>query len=172
MAIRRDGCALMAAAMMLLTTACTGTKEDLRPAESQAQAVQRVEQLVQEAFAQLPPGATMKVNLNTDAMPCDDPTDGGPAGRIFAERRYFIVPPSTGTWPKAAEAVPALVGFWQEQGYKVRSDGRNDPEPRYMVETADGYRVTAATWNRGDHLDLSLGATSPCVWENGTPNPQ
>ncbi|MFI1989748.1 hypothetical protein [Actinoplanes sp. NPDC020271] len=171
MTIRRLGYALAAAVMMLALAACAGKDKDLQPTETKAQAAQRVEELVQEAFKQLPSGATLKVSTDEDSVPCDDPTDGGPAGRIFAEKAYDIVPPATGTWP-SNEIIPTLVTFWQQKGYKTRTDDRSKQEPRYSVETSDGYIVLVQSWNRGDHLDYGLSADSPCIWENGTPDPQ
>jgi hypothetical protein len=158
---------------LLATTAACGTTEEpgMQPTETKAQAAQRVEELVQESFAALPGGATLKNNVNVDGMACDDPTDGGPAGRIFAERRYFIVPPAGDTWP-VTEVLPMLVKFWEEKGYTVRTDGRAEADPRYSVNTPDGYIVIVNSWDRGDHADMSIGSTSPCVWENGTPDPQ
>ncbi|MEU4422869.1 hypothetical protein AB0F81_19750 [Actinoplanes sp. NPDC024001] len=172
MAIRRRGALLVAAVTAVLATAaCTGEDKTVQPTQTKAQAAQRVEELIQEAFAQLPAGATLKVNIDVDSAPCDDPTDGGPAGRVFAEKRYLIVPPAGGGWP-ADRAIPTLAAFWEQKGYRLHTDGRTEPEPRYSVETPDGYYVTLNSWDRGDHLDVSLSSDSPCVWENGTPDPQ
>ncbi|GIE91585.1 hypothetical protein [Actinoplanes regularis] len=171
MTIRRLRYTLMAAVTTLTLAACAGEDKSLQPTATKAQAVQRVEELVHEAFGQLPSGATLKINVDEDSLPCDDATDGGPAGRIFAEKRYLIVPPGTGAWP-TEQIIPTLVTFWQQKGYKVHTDKRSEPEPRYSVETPDGYFVTANAWSRGDHLDITLSSDSPCIWENGTPDPQ
>ncbi|WP_436532088.1 hypothetical protein [Actinoplanes sp. HUAS TT8] len=158
-------------AVTLTMTACEGKGKELQPTATKDQAVQRVEELIQESFTQLPAGATLKINENVDAAPCDDPTDGGPAGRIFAEKRYFIVPPAAGSWDQK-NVIPTLVTFWQQKGYTTHTDDRNGAEPRFTVQTSDGYRISVDSWDRSDHVDISLGSTSPCVWENGTPDPQ
>lgn len=171
MAIRRLGHALAAITTMLAVAACTGEDKSLQPTATKEQAAQRTEELVQEAFAQLPSGATLKLHNSSDESPCDDPTDGGPAGRVFAERRYLVVPPAGGSWP-ADQAIPALVTFWQQKGYRVHDDRRTGSYPRYVVETADGYSANISTFDRGDHVDVTLSSSSPCVWPNGTPDPQ
>ncbi|MEU8238740.1 hypothetical protein AB0C07_10875 [Actinoplanes missouriensis] len=172
MALRRLLLAAVLLSLLVVTAACKAEEGgDVQPTETKAEASRRVDALVEEAFAQLPPGATRKPNVNVDSVPCDDPTDGGPAGRIFAERRDLIVPPSGGAWP-VTDVFPTLIAFWEQQGYTTRIDGRSEREPRYSVGTPDGYIVIVNSWDRGDHVDISLGSTSPCIWENGTPDPQ
>lgn len=171
MANRRLGYALAAMATILAVSACTGQDRSLQPTVTKEQAAQRTEQLVQEAFAQLPAGATLKLNNSSDESPCDDASDGGPAGRVFVERRYLVVPPPGGTWP-VDQALPTLVSFWEKKGYKVYDDRRTSSYPKYVVETPDGYSANITTWDRGDHSDITLSSSSPCVWPNGTPQPQ
>ncbi|GIF29837.1 hypothetical protein Aut01nite_28230 [Actinoplanes utahensis] len=160
-----------AAAALLLLAACGKGSGTVQPTETTAQAVQRVEELVEEAFARIPAGATLQFNDGTDRMPCDDPTDNGPKGRIFVEKRYKVVPSAAGAWP-ADQAIPALVAFWAERGYRLHDDGRDRRDPKYVVETPDGYMVIVKGWNRGDHYDYTLTGSSPCIWANGTPDPQ
>jgi len=140
----------------------------MQPTETRDQAVQRVERLVEEAFARLPAGAALTFSDGSDRMPCDDATGNGPKGRIFVEKRYDVVPPSGGDWP-ADQVIPTLVGFWEQQGYRLYDDGRNRRDPKYVVETADGYAVIVKGWDRGDHYDYTLSSSSPCIWADGTP---
>jgi hypothetical protein len=154
-----------------MIAACAKGDDAMETTETKAQAVQKVEALVEEAFARLPAGATLKFSDGTDRMPCDDPTDNGPRGRIFIEKRYDVVPSSGGGWPED-QAIPALVAFWERQGYRVYDDGRNRRDPKYVVDTPDGYAVIIKGYDRGDHYDFTLSSSSPCIWENGTPGPQ
>jgi hypothetical protein len=104
-------------------------------------------------------------------VPCDDPTDDGPAGRIFVEKRYEVVFPAN--WP-ADQALPKLAEHWQQRDYRIVSDLRGEDDPKLAVERpGDGFRVNIAVWNRSPgSVDIYLTGSSPCVWENGTPNPR
>jgi hypothetical protein len=163
--------AMTLTAALLLITACTGRTEDMPPTDTKAQAVQRVEALVQEAFAQLPAGVTLRFSDGSDHGSCDDIDSGARPGRIFVEKRYDVVPSTGGGWPED-QAIPALVAFWEKQGYRVHDDGRDRRDPKYVVETSDDYAVIVMAYDRGDHLDFTLSGTSPCIWENGTPGPR
>jgi hypothetical protein len=169
---RRPGAASATAMTIMLAMAgCTGEDKAMQPTETKTQAVQRVESLLKDALAQLPADVTTTTNLNVDAVPCDAPTDGGPEGRIFAERREIIIAPTNGSW-SVTEVLPTLAAHWQKAGYKVITDERTTELPRLNVETTDGYRVGVDSWDRGDHYDVTVSSNSPCIWENGTPNPQ
>jgi len=53
---------------------CTGKKEDsVQPTEAQTVAVERVDQFVKDATAQLPTGTTLKNNYRSNEGACDDP---------------------------------------------------------------------------------------------------
>jgi hypothetical protein len=170
---RRAGAALAAATttIMLATAGCTEEEKGMQPTATKAEAVQRVETLLKEALAQLPAEVATTTNLSVDGVPCDAPTDGGPAGRIFAERREIIIAPTSGSW-SVTEVLPTLAAYWEKSGYKVITDERTDELPRINVETTDGYRVGVDSWDRGDHYDVTVASSSPCVWENGTPDTQ
>jgi hypothetical protein len=155
-------------AALVAITACTGRSETMQPTDTKEQAVQRVEALVREAFAQLPAGAALRFSDGSDHGSCDDVDSGAPAGRIFVEKRYDVVPSSGGGWQED-QAIPALVAFWEKQGYRVHDDGRNRRDPKYVVEDSGGYAVIVMAYDRGDHLDFTLSGSSPCIWENGSP---
>jgi hypothetical protein len=168
---RRITKVLGAATIILMIAACTGRNEAMQPTETKDQAVQRVEALVREAFAQLPAGATLKFSDGSDFGSCDDAERGVPRGRVFIERRYDLVPEAAGSWP-ADQAIPALVAFWERQGYRVYDDRRNDRPPRFVVRTPDDYSVIIDAWQRDGYYDYTLSSGSPCIWENGSPAPQ
>lgn len=137
-----------------------------------AQAKQRVEQLIRQAAAQLPLGARLKPTGPTGFAACDDPSDGGPAGRVFAELHYDVVYPQAAT---LEQAIPVLATFWQSRGYQIKKDLRNDPTfARLGVQDpADKFYVEIVVYHRGSgRIDAQLIGSSPCVWENGTPSPQ
>jgi hypothetical protein len=143
----------------------------VQPTITAEQATQRVEELLQETYQQLPPGAEMKLFGGPRNLPCDDPSDSGPAGRVFVEKRYEVVFPPN--WP-ADQALPKLADYWQQRDYRIVSDLRGESDPKLAVERpGDGFRVNIAVWNRAPgSMDIYLTGSSPCVWEDGTPDPQ
>lgn len=172
MARRRAGTVLVAAMVIMLAVAgCMGKDKALQPTETSAQATQRVDELWEEAFDQLPSGVTTERNLSLDALSCDAPTDGGPDGRIFVERRAQVVAPASSSW-SVTEVLPTFSAFWQRKGYKVITDDHIVNEHRYTVQTGDGYQLMIRTYDRGGRYDVYVGVNSPCVWEFGTPDPQ
>lgn len=170
---RRVGAALAVAVVIMLTMAgCLGKDKALQPTETSAQAAQRVDMLWEEALAQLPSGITTERNLSLRSLSCDAPTDGGPGGRIFVERRAQIIAPASSSW-SVTEVLPILSAFWQQKGYKVITDDNPFADlHRYHVQAIDGYRLFLQTHDRGGRYDVYLDASSPCVWEFGTPDPQ
>jgi hypothetical protein len=154
---------LAGALLLASVTACAS-----EPTETRIEAVQRVEALVAEAFAHLPAGATLEFSDGSDRGSCDDVESGRTDGLIFVEKRYDVVPQPGGTWA-ADQTIPALVAFWAAQGYRVYDDGRDRRDPKFVVDTADGYAVIIKGYDRGDHYDYTLSGSSPCIYENGTP---
>ncbi|ROT34015.1 hypothetical protein [Micromonospora sp. HM5-17] len=152
--------------------ALTGCQEErgMQPTITAEQAAQRVEELLQEAYGQLPPGAELET-FDEGPLPCDDPTDGGPAGRVYYEKRYQVIFPAG--WP-ADQALPRLAEYWGQRGYRTIDDLRDHPDPRLVVERPDdGFRAIISVWNRDSGaIDIYLTGSSPCVWEHGTPDPQ
>ncbi|NIL43234.1 hypothetical protein HCB17_20400 [Salinispora arenicola] len=172
MANRRVGVVLVAAVVVMLAMAgCLGKDKALQPTETSAQAAERLEELLREAFAQLPSDVTVDRRLRVNAVPCDAPSDGGPEGRVFAERNAEIIPPASGAW-SVTVVLPILSEFWEQKGYKVITDERFGNQHRYTVQLADGYRLFIRTYDRDGSYDVAVGASSPCVWEFGTPDPQ
>jgi hypothetical protein len=172
MTMRRRTPAALLLAVCLTFAGCTGKDSGVQPTDTQATAVERVEKLTQDAAAQLPTGTTLKNNYRSNDGACDDPTDNGPAGRIFVEHRNTLVAPdNNGVW-KTDQVIPPLAAYWQQQGFRVKNDQRSQPDPRYTVENADGYFATVQGYDRGSYYDFTLTVGSPCIWPNGTPDPQ
>ncbi|WP_026184771.1 hypothetical protein [Salinispora vitiensis] len=167
MAYRRVGAVLTAAVLIAFTTAgCLGKDSAMQPTETLAQAAERVEEILQEAIAQLPSDATIDRRPNLDGVPCDLST-----GPVFSERSAQVIPPVSGTWSET-DVLSILSEFWERRGYTAFIDENSSNQHRYFVRTDDGYKLSVRTYDRGGHYDVRLGASSPCVWEFGTPGPQ
>jgi hypothetical protein len=137
------------------------------------QATERVERHMASAVdalveAGLPVERELVSELRTE---CTDPDDFGPKGRIQVARRYWL----RGT---GFEAFDVLRAWWASSGYRVLEDspdravedmrtGQRHPAPLLWVEhDGDGFRMTLVSSASGD---LSLVATSPCIWPDGRP---
>ncbi|GAA1835656.1 hypothetical protein GCM10009682_62220 [Luedemannella flava] len=157
---------LLAAILIISGTGCD-KGDPVRPTITAAQATDRARQIVQDAFAALPAGAELK-HTGPDLLPCDDPTDGGPPGRVFADLSYDVTYPAG--WP-ADKALDALKGHWSTRGYEVWTRVDDGELNQTTAEDPDGFRVTVEIYTRaGGRLDLYITGSSPCVWEFGTPS--
>jgi hypothetical protein len=87
----------------------------VRPTMTQQQAIDRVEKLIKEAVAQLPATARLEISRREDDFDCDDPTDGGPKGRIFVERDYWIRGLPVNRYEKQFDT---LQRYWTDKGYE------------------------------------------------------
>jgi hypothetical protein len=143
-----------ALACLLLVTACgggttssdtdaTAPGSDMRTM-TEDEAAQRAEEHIRGAVEALPVKPVLTL-LRADSAECLDPTDGGPRGRYEVSRSYWLddLPEE-----RNAEFVDALYEYWTANDYR------------------DAFRMSVKQSVEGD---LSLGASSPCVWPDGTP---
>jgi hypothetical protein len=148
----------LAAAAALTAGALTAGCDNVKPALTQHQAVDRVNARAREAFQQLPAGAALKVRTDEPKMPCDD----GPKGRTFVETNYNIEYPEG--WP-VEQTIPALADYWTKNGYKTVKDERTrDKLPAFSAEDPDGFRIGARlTYRDNGRVDAYLISSSPCL---------
>ncbi|MFL6140673.1 MAG: hypothetical protein ACJ72N_02235 [Labedaea sp.] len=135
---------------------------------TQQQASERAERYIREAVAGLIPPARLEVLSSFDDSPCDDPTDNGPKGRVIASRGYWLNDISP---DQHSAYVDDLVRWWSEHNFTVLTDNRPGNVYVWAENRNDGFRMAIQQTEIGPKR-LSLGATSPCVWPNGTPEPQ
>ncbi|WP_083753627.1 hypothetical protein [Actinosynnema sp. ALI-1.44] len=133
---------------------------------TQQEANNRAEKYTQDAAASLTPPPRLEPLSRFDDTECDDPSDNGPLGRVYASRRYWLrdVPRE-----RNAEVAEALVRWWTSHDFVVLSDKRPRENWISVENKNDGFSMSIQESVNGD---LSLGATSPCVWPNGTPAPK
>ncbi|WP_430783843.1 hypothetical protein [Actinoplanes sp. G11-F43] len=126
------------------------------PDISRTDAAERVARQAEEAFAQLPPGATLRTLLDHPESKCDE------GDLVFAERQYQIDYPQG--WP-VARAVPTLAGYWTGAGWETLRDERADPKlPNFAAQDPDGFRISIEITNRDSGVvDAYLVSSSPCV---------
>lgn len=101
------------------------------------------------------------------ALPCDDPSDLGPRGRVSVAKVFWLRELPT---ERTDELFNAMHSYWLSHDYRVLSDQREQGGPALFVENnADAFRMSLQTNVRGE---LTISATSPCVWPDGTPPPE
>ncbi|WP_245900481.1 hypothetical protein [Prauserella shujinwangii] len=130
---------------------------------TEEEAAQRAEQHIRRAVAALPEKPTLTVQY-ADSAECLDPTDNGPRGRYQVGKTYWLdgVPSE-----RNEEFVDALYDYWVSHGFRILTDKRSESDRFVSVENDDdAFRMSVKQSVEGD---LSLGASSPCVWPNGTP---
>jgi hypothetical protein len=125
----------------------------------------KVDAYITRAMAELPPGATLEVNTYNRTEDCSDPTDNGPKGRVSAGRSYKIL-------GLQVEAIPSyfdtLRAWWQANNFRILGDTPRN-EFLWVENNSDGFQMTLKANPAGG---IYLLAGSPCVWSNGTPDPQ
>lgn len=139
----------------------------MRTTITEQQAFQRAEDYVRQAMSALPPEARLEVLSAANSLACDDPTDNGPRGRVTVGNIYWVRNLSKESIPQYMDA---MVRWWTEHDFGILSDTRN-PNSNYVSaeNKIDGFRMAFSDNPKGE---LTLGADSPCVWPNGTPEPK
>lgn len=157
----------MVAIAATLLSGC-GNGAEMRSTITQQQASERAEQYIRETVSALSPSARLELSRRFDDSPCDDPTDNGPKGRVIASSVYWLndIPAD-----RQSEYVDALVRWWSEHDFAILTDKRPNDTYVLVENRRDGFRMSVQQTVVGPQR-LSLGATSPCVWPNGTPEPE
>lgn len=158
-----------ALAVLLLMLTLTGCgNDDMGPTITLAQATARVDQMIREAFAQLPAGAQLRASGPNEPLPCEG-AGGMDTGQVLADLQYTIVHPDS--WP-ADQLIEVLDRYWKTRGYELVRDDRTQelPSTLFVRDKSDDTAVGIQLYRRaGGHIDAYLVGDSGCVWENGTP---
>lgn len=121
----------------------------------------RAQEHIDRAVAALPVQPTLTLQRD-DALECGDPKDRGPRGRYEVGKTYWL---DDLPGDRNAEVVDALVEHWTSHDFRVLADHR-DADDRFVSVQHDGdaFRMSVTQSIEGD---LSLGASSPCIWLDG-----
>jgi len=159
---------------LLVVTACgsagdakdaagsSGEGEQVRTLTKE-QALQRAKEHVKKVVAALPVEPSLS-KQSGGSMECADPSDNGPRGRYTVDRTYWL-----NDLPKDrnAEFVNTLYRYWKNNNYRILTDERARDDSFISVEhNGDAFRMSVT---QSDEGNLSLGASSPCVWPDGVP---
>ena len=132
---------------------------------TQDEAADKVWEHINGVMSSLPDEAELETRQGMNFASCDDPTDGGPKDRITVSERLWI----RGLPAEENEAnIELMYDYWIDNGYRVLRDERPDKLSISVEDEEDAFRVSLRVSDQGS---LSIGASSPCVWPEGTPNP-
>lgn len=149
-------------------TACRETPGVNSPAITESQAIDRIEQLIHDAVARLKPKPELELyRPSLNPARCVGPTDQGSEERIVINRRYYL----RGIPKEEAVAIAEQIkSQWEQQGHLVTSThGFDIGRPDISGRSRPDDFLLSLSWTEGDRL--GIGATSPCIWPNGTSHP-
>jgi hypothetical protein len=160
--------------LALTTAACTNppatNRSGMPPTITLQQARDQATTYAQAAQAQLP-GSPKLIGPRSTSVDCDDPTDGGPKGRVDLANYYDLDYSQSSTPPDNTTIITHMYDYWTGQGYHVLEDTRNNNTGRRIgfENPKDRFRLGLVEPAVGTQLSLQISA--PCIWPNGTPQP-
>jgi hypothetical protein len=141
----------------------------MEPTITLDEANRKVDDYIQQGLAQLPPQAELEELTRSEEFPCDDPTDGGPGGRKSASRNYEVVGLSSEE-DEISAYFETLRSWWQASNFEfLRDDTTGNHRSLDAINRDDSFTMTFVANDEGY---LFLMASSPCVWPEGTPDPE
>ncbi|MFI6387485.1 hypothetical protein [Nonomuraea sp. NPDC050540] len=135
-----------------------------KPTFSQGQAIAINDKLISETVRAINPRPRLEVISSFNA-PSGCLGEGASKNQIIVSRAYWLrdVPKDQNLAISRQIRV-----FWQSRGHRIVSMGSNGNPDLSGESQPDGFRLFL-TWAEGDHI--FLGASSPCIWPDGTPAP-
>lgn len=132
---------------------------------TQAQATARAEQILQDTAAVLTPRPRLDFDPSL-------PNESGVCLADIPNASHMINVDRT-AWLRAITASQngsigqQIESYWKKQGYTITtSGGIKEQSPVITGETKDSFTISLATGQDGL---MSIGASSPCIYKNGTP---
>lgn len=131
---------------------------------TQAQATSRAETILRDTASALNPRPTLEVNellTVTDMCVADIPNADQMVNVAYS---YWLrdIPAS-----QYGDIGRQIKTYWQKQGYDIQaSGGFSTGKPDISGETRDNFLISLEWSAKGL---LTIGATSPCIYKNGTP---
>ncbi|MCO1578251.1 hypothetical protein M8C13_21080 [Crossiella sp. SN42] len=143
----------------------TWTGRVVQPTITQQEATERVDGYIRAAIAQLPADAGF-TQVVADVMSCEPSSDNGPRGRKVVSRAFETTAVPVAEFNRVFDT---LKSYWVGNGYVVLEDSRPKDWYLWVQHQPDEFRLSVQGNARGL---LAINASSPCVWPNGTPDPQ
>ncbi|WP_235079624.1 hypothetical protein [Amycolatopsis orientalis] len=164
MSLRTIAATAIVACLTLALAGCgKETDSGMKNTITSQEANQRLDAYIQQAKSAL--SISLELTGRDTDQPCDDPTDNGPKGRLIAGRSYKL----TGTNKNSTASYFAKLKTWStENNFHILTEKHN-PEYLWIEKRDDGFRLALQSNDLGE---IYLDGSSPCVWRNGTPEPQ
>jgi hypothetical protein len=155
---------LMLVVLLVVVQGCGSEKGDAGVTTiTKDQALQQIDEYVRQAISVLPPTARLEAISESVTHRCDDPTDNGPQGRVFASNIYWIrdIPQENND-----KYVADLRRWWSDNGFAIVTDSWDKAQVITLENPQNGFRMSLG----GPNGKLNIGASSPCVWPYGKPS--
>lgn len=156
-----------AIALALVTAGCGADPSGETGREgtmNQEEAAERGQEHIDNAAAVLPDTLELEPVGGVNFAACDDPTDGGSRDRVTVGRSYWL----DGLPSEDNDTnIDLLYEYWTANGYHVLTDSRPEDVFVSVEHEEDFFRTSVQASAEGS---LSIGASSPCVWPEGTPH--
>lgn len=137
-----------------------------QPTITQQHASDRVEQILRDTANSITPRPHLELYKPGSYIDSClvDPSDTADT-RVQVTRAYFF----RGVRDANASIGEQVLGLWKRNGFSISdTPGIGTSEPNIHAVTPDNFLLELAWTGSGD---LSIGATSPCLWPDGTPPP-
>ncbi|WP_116200483.1 hypothetical protein [Amycolatopsis circi] len=138
----------------------------MQPTDTADQAREKAQAAVHAAAAAIFPAGYKLAESPLQSRPCTDDSNQ-PTGQVSVSADFWVDGPDRSQNNKYYDN---LKKWWSENGWSLETDSR--PRDLFANAQRDGYLMslegTATGPNKGR---LNIGASSPCVWPNGTPEP-
>ena len=174
MATRRWLAGAAAVAAVTLAGCSGGSGGTVAKTMNQHQAAAMAEQIVHDTATALHPQPRLDFDpsLGNDATQCLAEHLPDASKMVTVYRTAWLRGIPDGEQVNIANQVKA---YWQKQGYIIGTTAnfaQGKPEITGYTPHKDPFEVFTFTLTTASNGWISIGATSPCVWPNGTPPPK
>src|SRR5216683_2000080 len=165
---RAFGCSVLALASVVLAGCGSAGGSVNGKTITYEQANTRVDQLIQYAVAVISPKPRLEaIVFQSGVQQCLGPTDGGSNKRIYVTKNYWLRGVPTDQNVAVATQVK---DYWGRQHFLIETaTGFDKGQPDISARSYPDDFLLSLSWSADG--SLSMGASSPCIWTNGTPPP-
>jgi hypothetical protein len=151
--------------VLLATTSCGGAS--MQPTVSAEQAKQATLSMVHAAAAAVFPPGYRLTEITEPDEPCTDASDKE-TGQVRVGVTFWVDGPDRSRNDLYYDSIKK---WWSDNGWKIENDNR--PGDLFANAQHDGYLMSLQGAVLGSETGrLNIGASSPCVWPSGTPDPK
>ncbi|WP_254896812.1 hypothetical protein [Amycolatopsis sp. Hca4] len=152
--------AAAAATALLFTVSACGEQGNMEKTASLAEVQANADKMVKDAAGAVFPSGFDLTDQGPQPLQCNDSTDR-PTGKVLTSVNYWVDGIDT-----AANTTyfDKLKTWFAANGWHVETDKR--PHDLFLNASRDDYLMSLEASSAGR---LNIGASTPCVWRDGTP---